>query len=169
MSGLPHPADVDDDDDEFDDQDDDAPDLPPPPKQVVGTPQIKVQQQQQQPQQHITPQQTTASVKQVTPVTQPQPAPAAKPISTDDTDEPMKSIQFPCQESARQRTPTHQPRKMSLSSSALTEPSLRYVCLILHCREGDIIEIISMEDEVWWQGRLRGKEGLFPTSYVELI
>ena len=36
-------------------------------------------------------------------------------------------------------------------------------------REDDVIEIISMEDEVWWQGKLRGKVGLFPASYVDLL
>eukprot|EP01038_Epipyxis_sp_PR26KG_P013936 gene13936-18692_t len=32
---------------------------------------------------------------------------------------------------------------------------------------GDIIEVIEKLDEGWWKGRVRGKEGLFPTNYVQ--
>ncbi|XP_073702578.1 myosin IEb [Garra rufa] len=33
----------------------------------------------------------------------------------------------------------------------------------------DIIEIICEDPSGWWQGRLRGKEGMFPGNYVEKI
>nr|XP_020653907.1 unconventional myosin-Ie-like isoform X1 [Pogona vitticeps]XP_020653908.1 unconventional myosin-Ie-like isoform X2 [Pogona vitticeps] len=33
----------------------------------------------------------------------------------------------------------------------------------------DIIEIIKEDPSGWWQGRIRGKEGLFPGNYVEKI
>eukprot|EP00042_Codosiga_hollandica_P034141 m.237328 g.237328 ORF g.237328 m.237328 type:complete len:176 (-) comp54333_c0_seq3:172-699(-) len=36
-------------------------------------------------------------------------------------------------------------------------------------REGDVIDILSSEDEVWWHGRCNGIEGLFPATYVERI
>ncbi|KAK6624584.1 hypothetical protein RUM44_011443 [Polyplax serrata] len=32
---------------------------------------------------------------------------------------------------------------------------------------GDVIDIIKEHEGGWWQGRLRGKEGLFPSNYVE--
>ena len=31
---------------------------------------------------------------------------------------------------------------------------------------GDVITILSKEDEGWWTGNLRGKKGLFPSNYV---
>ncbi|KAI8999429.1 P-loop containing nucleoside triphosphate hydrolase protein [Gaertneriomyces semiglobifer] len=34
---------------------------------------------------------------------------------------------------------------------------------------GDLIGIVSKEDEGWWTGELRGRKGLFPANYVELI
>ncbi|KAH7928053.1 SH3-domain-containing protein [Leucogyrophana mollusca] len=34
---------------------------------------------------------------------------------------------------------------------------------------GDIIEIISETNEDWWTGRHKGKQGLFPSNYVEKI
>ncbi|XP_053405072.1 unconventional myosin-Ie-like [Mercenaria mercenaria] len=37
----------------------------------------------------------------------------------------------------------------------------------LSFNEGDIIEIIKEDPAGWWNGRLRGKEGLFPANYVE--
>ncbi|XP_046402866.1 unconventional myosin-Ie-like [Ischnura elegans] len=35
--------------------------------------------------------------------------------------------------------------------------------------EGDIIEIVKEHDGGWWQGRLKGSEGLIPANYVEKI
>jgi len=35
--------------------------------------------------------------------------------------------------------------------------------------EGDIIDVVHFIDEGWWQGSLNGKEGMFPSTYVELI
>jgi hypothetical protein len=32
---------------------------------------------------------------------------------------------------------------------------------------GDTIEIVDNTDPNWWTGRLNGKQGLFPSSYVE--
>ncbi|KAJ7989508.1 hypothetical protein DPEC_G00305270 [Dallia pectoralis] len=32
--------------------------------------------------------------------------------------------------------------------------------------EGDIIEILDNSDQSWWNGRLRGKSGLFPANYT---
>ncbi|KAK4022710.1 hypothetical protein OUZ56_008161 [Daphnia magna] len=34
---------------------------------------------------------------------------------------------------------------------------------------GDIIEIISEDPSGWWQGRLRGKQGLLPGNYVQKL
>ncbi|PPQ95714.1 hypothetical protein CVT26_008357 [Gymnopilus dilepis] len=34
---------------------------------------------------------------------------------------------------------------------------------------GDIIEVVDDKDSGWWRGRLRGSEGMFPSSYVEKL
>ncbi|XP_060576801.1 unconventional myosin-Ie-like isoform X2 [Ruditapes philippinarum] len=39
----------------------------------------------------------------------------------------------------------------------------------LSFNEGDVIDIIKEDPAGWWNGRLRGKEGLFPANYVEKI
>lgn len=35
--------------------------------------------------------------------------------------------------------------------------------------EGEMIEIVNEDPSGWWTGRLRGKEGLFPSNYVEKV
>ncbi|XP_065909782.1 unconventional myosin-Ie-like [Dysidea avara] len=37
----------------------------------------------------------------------------------------------------------------------------------LTLREGDVVEILKKDPNGWWKGRLRGREGLFPSNYVE--
>ena len=32
---------------------------------------------------------------------------------------------------------------------------------------GDIIILISKEEEAWWKGELDGNQGVFPSNYVE--
>lgn len=32
-----------------------------------------------------------------------------------------------------------------------------------------MVEIVSEKNEDWWLGRARGKEGLFPSNYVEKV
>jgi len=39
----------------------------------------------------------------------------------------------------------------------------------LSFRAGDIIEIAAETNEDWWTGRFNGKQGLFPSNYVEKI
>lgn len=34
-------------------------------------------------------------------------------------------------------------------------------------KKGDIITILSQDDEEWWKGRIKLTEGLFPRNYVE--
>lgn len=34
---------------------------------------------------------------------------------------------------------------------------------------GDIIEIIDETNADWWKGRFKGKEGLFPSNYVQRV
>lgn len=36
-------------------------------------------------------------------------------------------------------------------------------------REGDIITLINQIDENWFEGTIRGKSGLFPHNYVEVV
>lgn len=39
----------------------------------------------------------------------------------------------------------------------------------LEFKEGNIIEVLKEHEGGWWQGRLNGKTGLFPSNYVEKI
>nr|CAH0113582.1 unnamed protein product [Daphnia galeata] len=39
----------------------------------------------------------------------------------------------------------------------------------LSMNAGDVIEIISEDPSGWWQGRLRGKQGLLPGNYVQKL
>ncbi|XP_002738185.2 unconventional myosin-Ie-like [Saccoglossus kowalevskii] len=39
----------------------------------------------------------------------------------------------------------------------------------LHLQVGDIVEILKEDPSGWWTGKLRGKEGLFPSNYIEKI
>lgn len=39
----------------------------------------------------------------------------------------------------------------------------------LNLKVGDIINIIGEEEEGWWRGVLNGKEGVFPSNFVEEI
>jgi SH3 domain-containing kinase-binding protein 1 len=34
---------------------------------------------------------------------------------------------------------------------------------------GEIVEVIDEEEEGWWRGKLNGKEGVFPSNFVEVI
>ncbi|VDM58936.1 unnamed protein product [Angiostrongylus costaricensis] len=39
----------------------------------------------------------------------------------------------------------------------------------LNLKEGQVVELISQVDENWFEGRLNGKCGLFPVSYVQVL
>ncbi|CAL1587793.1 unnamed protein product [Knipowitschia caucasica] len=39
----------------------------------------------------------------------------------------------------------------------------------LEFRAGDVIEVLDRSDPLWWKGKLRGKSGLFPSNYTELL
>lgn len=39
----------------------------------------------------------------------------------------------------------------------------------LDFKEGVIIELVSQVDENWYEGRVNGKTGLFPVSYVQVL
>ena len=32
-----------------------------------------------------------------------------------------------------------------------------------------VVEVLEEEEEGWWRGKLDGKEGLFPSNFVELL
>ena len=34
---------------------------------------------------------------------------------------------------------------------------------------GSTVEILGEEEEGWWRGKLDGKEGVFPSNFVQLI
>ena len=38
----------------------------------------------------------------------------------------------------------------------------------LSLKKGELVEVLDQEDDSWWKGLLNGKEGLFPTNFVEL-
>ena len=38
----------------------------------------------------------------------------------------------------------------------------------LSLKEGEIVEVLSQEEEGWWKGSLNGKVGVFPANFVEL-
>ena len=37
----------------------------------------------------------------------------------------------------------------------------------LSFEEGDRIEVVARSDDGWWEGRLKGAVGLFPSNYIE--
>ena len=39
----------------------------------------------------------------------------------------------------------------------------------LSFHSGDVIEIISETNPDWWTGKLKGRQGLFPSNYVERL
>ncbi|XP_046848947.1 CD2-associated protein-like isoform X1 [Xenia sp. Carnegie-2017] len=39
----------------------------------------------------------------------------------------------------------------------------------LTLKEGDIVKVLDQEEEGWWKGELKGKIGVFPSNFVELI
>lgn len=39
----------------------------------------------------------------------------------------------------------------------------------LSLKEGDIVEILSQDEEGWWEGLCNGKKGVFPANFVEVI
>ena len=39
----------------------------------------------------------------------------------------------------------------------------------LEFKEGDIIELKEKVDDNWFEGHLRGKTGLFPIAYVQIV
>ena len=38
----------------------------------------------------------------------------------------------------------------------------------LSFKKGDIIRVVRADESEWWTGRLKGKVGLFPITYVEM-
>ena len=39
----------------------------------------------------------------------------------------------------------------------------------LSLEPGQIVEVLAEEEEGWWRGRMGGKEGVFPSNFVEII
>ena len=38
----------------------------------------------------------------------------------------------------------------------------------LALREGEVVEVLDREDDLWWYGRAKdGRTGMFPLTYVE--
>lgn len=39
----------------------------------------------------------------------------------------------------------------------------------LELKVGEVIELLEDDDDGWWKGKLNGKEGVFPSNFVEVI
>lgn len=52
--------------------------------------------------------------------------------------------------------------------SALTSPALQEAN-DLSFSAGEIVEIVDETNADWWTGKCRGRQGLFPANYVELL
>ena len=39
----------------------------------------------------------------------------------------------------------------------------------LSLEPGQIVEVLAEEEEGWWRGKMGGKEGVFPSNFVEII
>ena len=39
----------------------------------------------------------------------------------------------------------------------------------LSLEPGQILEVLAEEEEGWWRGKMGGKEGVFPSNFVEII
>ena len=39
----------------------------------------------------------------------------------------------------------------------------------LSFKDGDMITLLAKLDENWFSGELRGKQGIFPSTYVEVV
>lgn len=39
----------------------------------------------------------------------------------------------------------------------------------LNLKPGDVVDVVCEEEEGWWRGILHGKEGVFPSNFVEEI
>ena len=39
----------------------------------------------------------------------------------------------------------------------------------LSLEPGQVVEVLAEEEEGWWRGKLDGKEGVFPSNFVEII
>ena len=68
--------------------------------------------------------------------------------------------------------------KVRLGLGARLDGSLRVQVVVLYdyeaqgdqeleLREGDIVTIVTKEDDVWWCGQTQGRMGMFPSTYVE--
>ena len=39
----------------------------------------------------------------------------------------------------------------------------------LNLTEGDMVKVLDQEEEGWWRGELKGKIGVFPSNFVEIV
>ena len=39
----------------------------------------------------------------------------------------------------------------------------------LSLEPGQIVEVLEEEEEGWWRGKVGGKEGVFPSNFVEIV
>jgi endophilin-A len=43
-----------------------------------------------------------------------------------------------------------------------------HISSFVHFQENDIIQLVNRIDENWYEGKLNGKQGYFPQTYVEV-
>ncbi|RZF44012.1 hypothetical protein LSTR_LSTR007284 [Laodelphax striatellus] len=81
--------------------------------------------------------------------------------------------------SVEQKGPPKKPPPPTKKPNVMAKPNIPRVKALynysaqdldeLSFKEGDLIDLIKEHDGGWWQGRLRGKEGLLPANYVEKL
>lgn len=67
------------------------------------------------------------------------------------------------------KAPAPAPPKPKLPTCKALYPYQAHEADELDFNIGDMITIVSKDSEGWWTGMLRGKRGLFPSNYVEMV
>ena len=150
---------------------------PPPQPQPQSQPQPQVQPKPQlQPQIQIQPQPQVQVQMQAQPVqAQPQP----RPIQSSQT-----PLQLPAYAQSRPQSQQQIPVPVQSKptppqpSNPAPQPAGEYVIALydipqpsypnqLTLKKGDIIRLVDNNDQTWWKGELNGKEGFFPSNFVQ--
>uniref|UniRef100_A0A1I7W8W0 SH3 domain-containing protein n=1 Tax=Heterorhabditis bacteriophora TaxID=37862 RepID=A0A1I7W8W0_HETBA len=77
----------------------------------------------------------------------------------------LENLQAQLQSRVKEASCKPRPEHHPLPVLSSRTPRSRY----LNFKEGNIIELISQVDENWYEGRLNGKSGLFPVTYVQVL
>lgn len=39
----------------------------------------------------------------------------------------------------------------------------------LALKEGDIVTVLSKDEDPWWEGAIEGRQGMFPSNFVQTL